>query len=62
MQKNIPGLVKHLKLDLFARIVNGFKLKFQFIFEKECSVWRGAKYSSDQFRCKQLIKCFAILE
>ena len=48
------------RMDLFAKIVNGFKLKLPIIFAKKSSVWRGAEYSSDQFKCKQLIKCFVI--
>ena len=48
------------RMSLFAKIVNGFKLKLPIIFTKKSSVWRGAEYSSDQFKCKQLIKCFVI--
>ena len=57
MQRNILGPVKHLKMDLFEQLtVNGFKLKFPFICAKECNVWRGAKYSSDQFKWKKLFR------
>ena len=55
MQRYILGPVEHLKMDLFARTANGFKLKLPFICAKECSLWGGTKYSSDQFKCKQLI-------
>ena len=48
------------RMDLYAKIVNSFKLKLPIIFAKKSSVWRRAEYSSDQFKCKQLIKCFVI--
>ena len=47
-------------MDLFVKIANGFKLKLPIIFAKKSIVWRGAEYSSEQFKCKQLIKCFMI--
>ena len=50
------------RMDLFTKIVHAFKLKLPIIFEKNSSVWRGAEYAYDQFKCKQLIKCFAIHE
>ena len=48
------------RMDLSAKIANGFKLKLPIIFAKKSSVWRSAEYPSDQFKCKQLIKCFVI--
>ena len=59
LQKYILELVKQL-VNYFAKIVNGFKLKLAIIFAKKSNILRNAEYSSDQFKCKQLIKCFMI--